>query len=168
MQRGSCKQGVFVKNQINGTEGLVTGKIIWMFGCEKLIVIPKDINEKSFLFDSSQFRHIVSEEFLELTEESSPFEREFEQPATEKWFGKKCRDKVTGLEGICIACTTSLFSSDQYLLERLNKKSIPVNEWFDEGRLEIIGAGITAEEVSSSRPGGTNTSLPVISIPAIV
>ncbi len=167
MERGTCKQGVYVKNLVNGTEGLSIGKITWMFGCSKIVIMPKEFNSNG-IFDSFSARRMVSEEYLELTGEESPFERDFPAANTEKWFGKKCRDKVTGIEGICIACTVSLFSSDQYCLEWINKKGRSEQEWFDEGRLEIIGAGINAEEVSTSRPGGTDLNLPTYRLPLMI
>ncbi len=166
MEKGTCKQGVYVKNVINGQEGLVIGKIIWLYGCEKLIIAPKAVNQNNLIFDGYQARYISSEEYLELTGETSQFEKEFEEPEVNKYFGKKCRDKVTGLEGICIACTTALFSSDQYALERLNKKQKPVHEWFDEGRLEIIGDGVNAEDVASPSPGGSRLTLPSYTLPS--
>lgn len=168
MEKGTCKQGVYVRNMVNGIQGLVIGKIIWMYGCEKLLIAPKEVNQNIMVFDNYQTRYITSEEYLELTGEESPFEREFVEPNISKWFGMKCRDKVTGLEGICIACSTALFSADQYAIERLNKKQVPVHEWFDEGRLEIIDSGVNVEDVSSSRPGGSYLSLPAFDIPAYI
>ena len=165
MERGSCKQGVYVRDLVNGQEGLVVGKVIWMFGCEKLIITPKEHNPNQLIIDGYQHKLISSEEYLELTGEPSQFEQEFPSPNTEKWFGKKCRDKVTGWEGICIACQTALFNSDHYALEKLNKKGHPESEWFDEGRLEIIEEGIGTEDVQSSRPGGADIPLPKFSTP---
>ena len=162
-----CKQGVFVRNVINGTEGLVVGKMFWIYGCEKVVVSPKKMSENYIFGDSYYAKYIISEEFLELTGEPSNYEQEFVKPDIEKWFGKKCRDKVTGLEGICIACTTTLFSADQYALERLNKKGRPEHEWFDEGRLEIIGDGVKVKDVESSRPGGSFLSLPSFALPTL-
>lgn len=162
MEKGTCKQGVFVRSKITGKEGLVTGKMIWMFGCEKIIVKPKDNNS---MFSDLQQRLIIAEEYLELTGEESEFECEFSVPDTEKWFGKKCRDRITGIEGICAVCVTSLFSSDQYGLEWKNKKGKCDHEWFDEGRLEIIGDGINPDAVSTSHPGGFDMPLPRITLP---
>ncbi len=165
MEKGMCKQGVYVKHLVNGTEGLVIGKVIWMFGCEKMVMMPKDFNPNGILDNFAQ-RRMASEEYLELTGEESPFERDFPIPNTEKWFGKKCRDKVTGIEGICIACMEALFSADQYCLEWKGKKGRPQQDWFDEGRLEIIDDGITAGEVSSSSPGGSDLELPMYCLPS--
>ncbi len=163
MERGTCKQGVYVRDLVSGQEGLVVGKVIWMFGCEKLIITPKEYSPN--LIDGYQPKRILSEEYLELSGEPSQFEREFPSIKTDKWFGKKCKDKVTGWEGICIACQTTLFNSDSYALERLNEKGNPEREWFDEGRLEIIEEAITTEDVQSSRPDGADIPLSKFSTP---
>lgn len=165
MEKGTCKQGVFVKNIINGMEGFVSGRIMWLYGCEKLVVIPRNLNSNSLIPDR-QPRMIVNEEYLEMTGEESPYEREFVTVNTEKWFGKRCRDKVTGIEGVCITCLSTLFSADQYELEWLDEKGKRDSDWFDEGRLEIISEGVDPEDVASSKPGGGNTTLPWTPLPA--
>ena len=165
MEKGTCKQGVYVRDLIDGREGLVSGKMYWMFGCEKITVIPKESGNQLILPNQHE-KFIVAEEFLELTGEESKYEKDFSVPNTEKWFGKKCRDKVTGIEGICVSCLTNLFSSDLYGLEWRNKKGKSDHQWFDEGRLEIIGDGVTSESVSTHRPGGSDIELPRISIPS--
>ena len=153
---------------VHGTEGLVVGRVIWLYGCEKMVLSPKELNLSSILPDY-QVRFMASEEYLELTGEKSPYERDFPPVNTDKWFGKKCRDKVTGIKGICIACTSSLFSADQYALEWKNKKGKSEHEWFDEGRLEIIGDGVTASEVASPRSGGgSDLRIPHMDLPQVV
>ncbi len=167
MERSRGTQGVFVRNKINGLEGMIVGKIIWMYGCEKYIIAPKEENRNNLLFTNYHERVVVSEGFLEFTDEISDLECEFEHPDTEKWFGKLCRDKVTGIKGICVACTTALFNADQYLLEWLGPNDSPKSEWFDEGRLEIIGDGIDTADVSSAKPGGADVYLPIVATPSI-
>jgi hypothetical protein len=69
--------------------------------------------------------------------------------------GKVARDKVTGFEGVIIAKGIFLFGCNTYTLTPKAKDGeIKDSKTFDEGRIEIIGPGITAEEVKSSKPGG--------------
>jgi hypothetical protein len=73
--------------------------------------------------------------------------------------GKLAKDKITGFEGIIIGRTEYLFGCDVYGLagqayDPKEAKRAPT-EWFDDGRLEIIGAGITVEEVKSPTGKGS-------------
>lgn len=75
--------------------------------------------------------------------------------------GKKGRDKVTGFEGILIGHIRYLTGCDQYGIVPPSKDGKVENtQWFDEGRIDIIGEGITVNEVKSKRPGGPNRDAP--------
>lgn len=75
--------------------------------------------------------------------------------------GKKAKDKVTGFEGIIVGRIEYLFGCNQYGIAP-EAKDGKVNEtnWFDEGRIEVLGPGVTAEEVQTERPGGVNRDCP--------
>lgn len=69
--------------------------------------------------------------------------------------GKKAKDKITGMQGIVVARAEHLYGCNTYglapqVLE--NGKKLDT-EWFDEGRLDVIGKGVTKEEVQSDVPG---------------
>ena len=75
--------------------------------------------------------------------------------------GKLGRDKVTGFEGMIIAKGIHLFGCTTYALAPKAKDGeVKDSHWFDEGRIEIIGEGITAEEVKAERPGGEKLKVP--------
>ncbi|WP_407733063.1 hypothetical protein [Pseudomonas citronellolis] len=75
--------------------------------------------------------------------------------------GKKARDKITGFEGIVTGRAQYLTGCDQYSLAPPAKDgSINRTEWFDEGRLEVIGDGIAPETVAGPRPGGPQREAP--------
>lgn len=75
--------------------------------------------------------------------------------------GKKARDKITGFEGIVTGRAQYLTGCDQYSLAPPAKDgSINRSEWFDEGRLEVIGDGIEPETVAGPRPGGPQREAP--------
>lgn len=69
--------------------------------------------------------------------------------------GLQAKDKITGLTGILIGRTEYLFGCNVYGIapQVLNEGKRPDTEWFDEGRIEITGPGVSAEEVSSEKPG---------------
>ncbi len=166
MEKGTCRMGWFVRNRINQFEGFVTGKVYWLYGCEKIILIPKK-SEDNLLGSviSSQERIMVSEEFLELLtdEDNKTYEKEFELPDIDKYFGMMCRDRVTGYEGVAIGCITSLYGTDMYALEPLaskNKKKLKDHKWFDVGRLELISRRVSTDEVQDKKPGGVEDWMP--------
>jgi hypothetical protein len=69
--------------------------------------------------------------------------------------GKKAKDKVTGFEGIITSKHIYLTGCAQYGLQPSIDKDgkVPDMKYFDEGRLEIIGEGITAKEVAAEENG---------------
>ncbi len=157
MEKGTCKMGWFVRNRVNQFEGFVVGKVYWMFGCEMLILIPKNLESRPLL-DVAPGRVQVYEDYLEIMpeEDNTTFEREFVVPDLEKYFGMLCRDKVSGFEGVAIGCITSLHGADSYALEPITKKNKKVgkHEWFDVGRLEVISRRVSTEAVKDIKPGG--------------
>jgi len=69
--------------------------------------------------------------------------------------GKKGKDKVTGFEGILIARSQWVTGCDQYLLSpKAKKDEVKDANWFDEGRIEIIGTGIAPKKITSKKTGG--------------
>jgi hypothetical protein len=75
--------------------------------------------------------------------------------------GKKARDKITGFEGIVIGRIQYLTGCDQYGIVPPMKDGKPSSaEWFDEGRIEVIGEGITPESVQAPQRGGPNRDAP--------
>ena len=77
--------------------------------------------------------------------------------------GKKVRDKITGFQGIAVAHCKYLTGCDQYGLQpELRDGKMEKAEWFDEGRLVVVGPGVTAEEVAAPRNGGPNRDAPAL------
>ena len=75
--------------------------------------------------------------------------------------GRQARDKVTGFEGIIIGKANYLFGCSQYALTPKAKEGeLKDGQWFDEGRIEIIGEGIAPEEVRVEKNGGINKDAP--------
>lgn len=69
--------------------------------------------------------------------------------------GKKGRDKITGFEGIVTAHCIHLYGCDTYALTPAIDKDGKTRDtnWYDEGRIEIIGDGVKPEEVRAEKAG---------------
>lgn len=77
--------------------------------------------------------------------------------------GQKAKDKITGFEGIVVARITYIFGCDQYGIAPPAKDGkCEDTNYFDEGRIEIIGRGILPEEVQVEKKGGVNRDAPHI------
>lgn len=75
--------------------------------------------------------------------------------------GQKGRDKVTGFEGIITAKVDYLYGCTQYgLIPEAKDGKVQLTEFFDEGRIEVMGNGILPEEVKGTKNGGINRDCP--------
>lgn len=156
MSRQNELFGKKCRDKLTGYVGVCTERIIWLYGCDKYRLKPlveegKDIRSISMTFD---------EDSLEVIEAIIDIDANRDEIRNQNlYFGKLCRDKVTLFEGICTGRLTSIFNSDMYCLTPRSKKKCKnsESEWFDEGRIEIIGEGIPVEEVTSDRPGGDDS-----------
>lgn len=74
-----------------------------------------------------------------------------------KNLGKQGKDKITGFEGIIVSKIEYLFGCAQYGIAPPvydnDKQKRGETEYFDEGRIEIIGVGVTAKSVKVKKPG---------------
>lgn len=76
--------------------------------------------------------------------------------------GLKAKDKITGFEGVITGRAQYLTGCDQYVLvPGIKDGQLQKSEWFDEGRLEVIGEGITAEAVAGPKRGGPQRDAPL-------
>lgn len=79
------------------------------------------------------------------------------------FLGKEVRDKITGFEGVCTGYAKYLYGCDQYNIvpkAKVGEGTLESPQWFDEGRIEVIGPGVSADEVQGSKPGGPNRDSP--------
>lgn len=76
--------------------------------------------------------------------------------------GQEAKDKITGFKGIIIGRIQYLTGCDQYgLAPKTPEGQKPLQtEWFDEGRIEITGKGVLAEDVKTEKNGGVNRDCP--------
>ena len=77
--------------------------------------------------------------------------------------GCKGKDKITGFEGIIISHVKYLYGCNQYGITGPMLEGKPgKTEYFDEGRVEVTGPGISAESVQVEEPGGPNRDAPPV------
>ena len=145
--------GKTYRDIVSGFEGVCTSVVEWMYGCQQYSLQPRSESaarkEKPSLFYANQLE-MVDEGISEKIVAPSC------NPPT--LFGKECEDKVTGVHGMCIGRTVSLFSGPQYILEIQPEDHEKASryEWLDEGRLkpaEHPSREIDPETVKGSRPG---------------
>lgn len=76
--------------------------------------------------------------------------------------GVKAKDKVTGFEGVVTGHCHYLYGCNQYSLVPPVDKDGKLGEaqWFDEGRVVVLGPGVSAAEVAGPDPGGPNRDAP--------
>jgi hypothetical protein len=80
----------------------------------------------------------------------------------DKLLGKQGKDKITGFVGIITSKCEHLYGCNQYSLNPIvgqDGKTNPI-EWFDEGRIEVIGEGVKPEDVQVEENGCENQPHP--------
>ena len=139
---------------VSGFEGICIGVVEWMYGCSQFVIQPKAENGMK-----KNYSNFFFEKQLEILDDGVSEKIAVPEYREQIYFGKECRDKVTGVVGMCIGRAIWLFNCDQYVLEIQpedhGKESRLV--WLDDGRLEITEEqekAIEPDAVSGSRPGG--------------
>ena len=76
--------------------------------------------------------------------------------------GKQGKDKITGFSGTIIGKAEYLYGCSQYAITPYVAEDGKMRDtqWFDEGRIQVTGEGITASEVTAEKPGGPNRDCP--------
>jgi len=70
--------------------------------------------------------------------------------------GKKAKDKISGFTGIITSRIQYLTGCDQYGIKpKIKADGEPIEvSYFDEGRIEIVGDGMTTTDVKSDKDNG--------------
>lgn len=145
--------GTKVKNKLTDVEGICEQKMIWLFGCTQYAgkVTNSNSDKTEYFLDEAPFLEVLETKLI--VDTPIPMGRQ------QELFGKLCRDKVSGFEGVCIGRKIGIYSADQYFLEsKANKKGKIKKYFFDEGRVEVVSEVSIEQEVTSERPGGVSTS----------
>ena len=139
---------------VSGFEGICIGVTEWMYGCRQFMIQPKAENGMK-----KSFPHLLFEKQLEILDNGISDKVEIPEYQPQQFFGKECRDKVTGVVGMCIGRAIWLFNCDQYVLEiqseDMTKESRLI--WLDDGRMDVTEEQEKAIDpgfIEGSRPGG--------------
>ena len=146
--------GKSCRDIVSGLEGICIGVVEWMYGCQQFVIQPKAENGMK-----KNYSNFFFEKQLEIMDDGVSAKMPAPEYREQIYFGKECRDKVTGVVGMCIGRAIWLFNCDQYVLEIQpedhGKDSRLV--WLDDGRLEVTEEqekAIEPEAVKGSRAGG--------------
>lgn len=76
--------------------------------------------------------------------------------------GKKAQDKITGFKGIITSKHIYLTGCSQYGIQPLVGKDgkLGDKEYFDEGRIKILGPGVNKKDVQSIENGSDHRDRP--------
>ena len=156
--------GRLCRDKVSKAEGICVGIVDWMFGCRHYIIRP--ILEKDKVLEHAHDFFKLTDGYIEVVDPQPVIETNIVDEES-LFFGKICRDKVTGYEGMCIGRLWECYSEKQYCLQgKYNKKKMkkPPMMWIDEGRVEIISSdeAMDPKDVQTERKGGVNDiSIPV-------
>ncbi len=70
--------------------------------------------------------------------------------------GDEAKDKITGFQGILTGYAEYLTGCNQYVLQpkcEATADKYPEGQWFDEGRIELVGNALTKDDVKGEKNG---------------
>ena len=142
------------KDIVSGLEGICIGVVEWMYGGRQFVLQPKAEGGMKRHYSSFYF-----EKQLEVLDDGVADKIEIPEYRQQEYFGKECRDKVTGVIGMCIGRAIWLFNCDQYVLEIQPEDHAKDSRllWLDDGRVEVTAEqekSIQPEEITGTRAGG--------------
>ena len=149
------------RDKITWIEGVCTGKIAFISGCDQYILEMRDKNKATKIINIDVGRLEVIEDILDFErltqqEQSVIFETDMEQ-LCEKYLGKSCRDKISGFEGVCTSVIVGLYHPAGVNLMSRNEKPNPPKltcDYFDIGRIEVVKDCVSPEDVRADKNGG--------------
>lgn len=151
------KLGQEVRDKVTGFTGTAAAEVEYLYGCNQIGVSPKmsdsgDVKDAEF-FDIGRLEYVGDGISAE--------------GGTPNWpdkvkLGNEIKDKITGFTGIATGRVRYLFGNVSYgIVPKVNDngemKSI---QYFDSGRVEVIGRGIAPEEVQVEKKGGISRDMP--------
>lgn len=149
--------GQQARDPISGFEGTIVGRAHHLYGCSQYGLAPRIYEGKVLptqYFDEDRIEIVGPGVVCDRPRE---FSQIFMHP-----LGKKARDKVTNFRGMLTYGVEYLHGCNQYgLTPEVDKDGkTQDSEQFDEGRIEIVGDGLTAKDVEAPRRGGPNRDAP--------
>ena len=153
--------GQKAKDKVTGLEGILTERTQCLYGCDQYCIKPVIDKENNVLEGT-----FIDEGRVEITGTGllNPEELKVSTPETKniEYLGKEAQDLVTGFKGIITSKWQSLFGTDESLIKpKVDKDGKSQKSfWIKDGRIEIIGKGISPEEVQTKKTGGPQPDAP--------
>lgn len=143
---------VVAKDSISGFEGVVIARNAHLFGCAQYGLAPKELGSdgsprKTEYFDESRIEILDNSKAVE---GSNDYQDIYLIP-----LGTEVKDKVSSFQGKVLMVIENLHNCNQYYVEPpVDKDGKPRDgQFFDEGRLTVVGKGIAPEEVAAPKRG---------------
>jgi hypothetical protein len=143
---------VTAKDTVSSFEGVIIVRNAHLFGCAQYGLAPKELSSdgsprKTEYFDESRIEIINATNAAHGNDEYKDI---FLIP-----MGTEVKDKVSGFQGKILMVVENMHNCNQYYVEPpVDKEGKPRDgQFFDEGRLEVVGKGITPEEVAAPKRG---------------
>lgn len=143
---------VVAKDTISGFQGVIIARNAHLFGCAQYGLAPQELAsdgspKKTDYFDESR---------IEILDETNAVYGDDEyNDIFSIQLGMEVKDKVSGFKGKVLMAVEYMHNCSHYYVEPpVDKDGKPCEgQFYDEGRLTVIGKGISPEEVSASKRG---------------
>lgn len=147
---------VVAKDKVSGFSGIILVRSAHLFGCSQYGITPQELDsdgstKKTEHFDESRIEIVDDRNAVD---GASQFDSIFVIP-----LGSEVKDKVSNFQGKALVAMQHLHNCNQYYVEPPVDKMGKQRDggWFDEGRLDITGKGISPKEVESKKSGSVFT-----------
>lgn len=143
---------VVAKDTVSGFQGLIIMRTAHLFGCAQYGLAPQELSSDG----TPQRTQYFDEARIEILDNSKAAEgpTRYNQIFSIS-LGTEVKDKVSNFQGKVLVISESLHNCSQYYVEPpVDDKGKPSpGEWFDEGRLDVVGQGIDPEDVAAPKRG---------------
>jgi len=143
---------VIAKDVISGFEGVIIARSAHLFGCAQYGLAPQELSSdgsprKTEYFDEARIEIVDDSNAAHGSDEYSEI---FTIP-----LGTEVEDKVSGFKGKVLMVVEYLHNCSHYFVEPpVDSDGKPrEGQFYDEGRLTVLGLGITPEDVAAPKRG---------------
>lgn len=140
------------KDKVSGFQGIIIARNAHLFGCAQYGLAPQELASdgsprKTEYFDESRIQILDESNAVYGDDEYKDI---FLIP-----LGAEVKDKVSNFQGKVLVVIENLHNCNNYWVEPpVDKDGKPRDgQWFDEGRLKVVGKGIAPEEVAAPKRG---------------
>lgn len=131
--------GKHCRDIVSGLEGICIGVVEWMYGCRQFVLQPKAEDGMKRHYSSFYF-----EKQLEVLDDGVTDKVEIPEYRPQQYFWKECRDKVTGVVGMCI---TEMELQYRKHVEYADTKNRSLESQAETMRLSILGKDSKVKDV---------------------